>query len=134
MDMNAQVKRRMLLLVEDEPDLSEELAELLELKGFSVRTADCVVAAVAALPFLTAPASILTDLRLPDGSGLDLIHEVCNRPEVRSRVSHMALMTGHTDLTERVRLEAERLRVPLLFKPLPISALLPLLGAARLPG
>lgn len=64
--------RSTLLIVEDEPRLRESLALLLAEPGREIRTAESVAAAIGSLA--SAPADVvLLDLRLPDGSGLDVL-------------------------------------------------------------
>lgn len=62
------------LLVEDDPDSSEVLAELLTESGFEVQTA--MSAQAARVVDLTTVDLIVSDIGLPDGSGLDLIREL----------------------------------------------------------
>jgi PAS domain S-box-containing protein len=63
-----------ILLVEDHDDTSRVLGRLLEGLGHRVRIADSVASAVAAAkhPF----DLLLSDIGLPDGSGIDLIHQL----------------------------------------------------------
>ncbi len=64
--------RMSILVVEDDLDTADALGRLLEESGFDVRTADSIAAARAA--FSQRPSDILvTDVGLPDGSGLDLL-------------------------------------------------------------
>jgi len=67
-----------ILLVEDHPDTAEAMAELLSLLGYRVTTAANLAEARAA-----AGAGkfdlLLSDLGLPDGSGLDLMRELARR-------------------------------------------------------
>ena len=64
--------RLSLLVVEDDPDTGAALRMLLEESGFDVRSAPNVASAIAA--FRERPADVLvTDVGLPDGSGLDLL-------------------------------------------------------------
>ncbi|HET9929344.1 MAG TPA: ATP-binding protein [Polyangiaceae bacterium] len=65
---------RRILLVEDDPDSAEVLAELLVASGFEVQTAASVRAARAV--DMTMVDLIVSDIGLPDGSGLDLIREL----------------------------------------------------------
>ncbi len=60
------------LIVEDDASLCELIEGELEDRGFSVRTADTLATALDAL-HSGAPDLVLSDLRLPDGSGMDLI-------------------------------------------------------------
>jgi len=66
------------LVVDDEADLRELLALTLERLGLDVDGAATLAEARAYLAS-RAYALCLTDMRLPDGSGLDLVHEVAAR-------------------------------------------------------
>ena len=71
-DRTAARHRMSLLVVEDDVDTAAALAALLAESGFDVRTADGVAAAKQT--FAERPADVLiTDVGLPDGSGLDLL-------------------------------------------------------------
>jgi PAS domain S-box-containing protein len=66
---------RNILLVDDHPDTLSTLAKLLRRWGYAVQTATCVREALeraAKEPF----DLIISDLGLPDGSGLDIMREV----------------------------------------------------------
>ncbi|HEV8578768.1 MAG TPA: MASE1 domain-containing protein [Thermoanaerobaculia bacterium] len=67
-----------ILLVEDHADTAEAMAELLSLLGYQVTTASTVAEGLA-----VASAEkfdlMLSDLGLPDGSGLDLMRELASR-------------------------------------------------------
>ena len=63
------------LVVDDEADLRELLSLTLVRLGLDVDTAESVSAARALLA-RNAYALCLTDMRLPDGSGLDLVRHV----------------------------------------------------------
>jgi len=65
-------RRVRVLVVEDDADTGSAFRQLLDEAGFDVRGADSVAAAIGA--FRERPADILiTDVGLPDGSGLDLL-------------------------------------------------------------
>ena len=64
--------RPLLLLVEDDETLRRRLARAFEGRGFAVRAAATTIEAEAALAEDT-PEFVVLDLRMPDGSGLDLI-------------------------------------------------------------
>jgi len=67
-----------IFLVEDHADTREALAGLLEIYGHQVRSAGSVAAALAALG--DAPFDlVISDIGLPDGSGLDLMREIVAR-------------------------------------------------------
>jgi PAS domain S-box-containing protein len=78
-----------ILLVEDHADTRKATARLLRLFGHDVSTADCVAAGLRAADAQTEDAAappparpfdlILSDLGLPDGSGLDLVRQLKGR-------------------------------------------------------
>ena len=61
-----------ILVVDDERDLAATCERLLQRLGYRVVTADSCAAAFAALDE-NAPALVISDVRLPDGNGLDVI-------------------------------------------------------------
>lgn len=60
------------LVVDDESDLTETCARLLARRGYRVVTANSCRSGQAALTE-SAPALLVSDLRLPDGDGLTLV-------------------------------------------------------------
>ena len=67
-----------ILIVEDEPQLGEVLAEYLRAEGFTASVCSTVAAATAALT-AGRPDLMLLDVTLPDGSGLDILRDVRDR-------------------------------------------------------
>ncbi len=63
-----------ILLVEDHPDSAEALAALLESLGYRVQVAGSIAAAVAV--DCAAVDLLVSDLGLPDGTGLDLLRQL----------------------------------------------------------
>ena len=64
-----------ILLVDDHADTSRALKRLLERMGYQVQTADSVSSALQASQ--SEPFDIvISDIGLPDGSGLDLMREI----------------------------------------------------------
>ena len=71
-----------ILLVDDDPGLSEVIALLLEREGFGVELAGTVKQGLN-LVEARKPDLVLTDLKLPDGTGLDVIAGVrARRPRL----------------------------------------------------
>jgi len=86
------------LFVEDEPLVRQATAQSLELAGFAVIA---LPSAEAAMPHLSAdfPGVLVTDVRLPGASGLDLLQHCRNAaPGVP-----VVLVTGHGDITMAVQ-------------------------------
>jgi DNA-binding NtrC family response regulator len=67
------MERMRVLVVDDEPDIVRELAVLLRRRGFAVDTAESVTGARRALADGPLPHAIVSDVRMPDGSGLELL-------------------------------------------------------------
>ncbi len=68
---------RRILLVEDNPDTLQFLALVLRRRGHEVVTADRLATAFAAVNEAEGPFDLLlSDIELPDGTGLDLIREL----------------------------------------------------------
>lgn len=63
---------RLILVVEDEADLASTCERLLRRRGHAVVTAASREAGLAALA-ATGPAVVVSDVRLPDGDGLDVV-------------------------------------------------------------
>jgi signal transduction histidine kinase/CheY-like chemotaxis protein len=117
-------RRLRILLVEDHVDTAAALAELLDLLGHQVVVAHNVASGLAAAATALDGAGldlVISDLGLPDGSGLDLMRELSGRHGMRGialsgygtdkdiRASHEAGFALH--LTKPVDLE--RLRAAL---------------------
>jgi DNA-binding NtrC family response regulator len=79
-----------ILIVDDEPNMLKTLGKILERKGHPIRTADNGKAALAAIEN-SEPDLLLTDLKMPEMSGLDLLRSV------RERAPRMGVivLTGH---------------------------------------
>jgi two-component system, OmpR family, response regulator RegX3 len=79
---NADVQRkRNVLLVEDEPSISEPLAEAISREGFETKVAATVAEALG-LAAQVEPDLVLLDVMLPDGSGFDVCRELRQRSQV----------------------------------------------------
>jgi CheY-like chemotaxis protein len=63
-------------VVDDEEDIREIMSTVLELEGFSVKTAQNGRDAVAKLKELPAPALILLDLMMPEMDGFGFLEQV----------------------------------------------------------
>jgi DNA-binding NtrC family response regulator len=86
-----------ILIVDDEDGLREAIAEKLRHDGHQVETADSGEAALARVAKL-APALIVTDLRMPGLSGLELLAKVRETlPQ-----TDVVVMTAHEDMNTAV--------------------------------
>jgi signal transduction histidine kinase/CheY-like chemotaxis protein len=72
-----------ILLVEDHPDTAVVMQRLLNDSGHEVQTAGSVAAALQRLEQIPVDI-VISDIGLPDGSGLDLIRELCRRRPVKA--------------------------------------------------
>ncbi|MEW6338723.1 MAG: response regulator [Acidobacteriota bacterium] len=123
-DCLARGRGERILVVEDDQVTRESLAEVLATLGYAVTTASRIGEA-GLLDVGQEPAVLLTDLVLPDGSGLDLALSLVERwPALK-----VILMSGYTD-DETVRLAAGGGQARYLQKPFGIDRLAGELRAA----
>jgi two-component system response regulator RegA len=88
---------RSLLIVDDDAPLCQRLARAMERRGFVVATAESVAAGVAAAT-AHPPAFAVVDLRLGDGSGLEVVSVLRSaRPEAR-----IVVLTGYGNIATAV--------------------------------
>ncbi|HTT80376.1 MAG TPA: ActR/PrrA/RegA family redox response regulator transcription factor [Stellaceae bacterium] len=88
---------RTLLVVDDDAPLCQRLARAMERRGFVVSTADGVASGVAAAT-AQPPAFAVVDLRLGDGSGLDVVSALRGaRPGAR-----IVVLTGYGNIATAV--------------------------------
>jgi DNA-binding response OmpR family regulator len=93
--------RALILLVEDETDLAATCARLLRRRGHAVITVGSRAAALATLAD-AAPTLLVSDVRLPDGDGLDVVRAAtAMHPRVPAVV-----MTARASETGRVAARA----------------------------
>jgi DNA-binding NtrC family response regulator len=85
------------LIVEDDPDSAEVLAELVAAEGFSTAVATSLKEARDQL-LLREPDIVLLDLVLPDGSGMDLFEDAGALPN-----TEIVLTTGHASLETSIQ-------------------------------
>jgi two-component system response regulator RegA len=88
---------RTLLIVEDDRSFLQRLARALEERGFTVTTAESVVDGLLQVE-KSAPAFAIVDMRLGDGSGLDVISALKrSRPDARG-----IILTGYGNIATAV--------------------------------
>jgi two-component system CheB/CheR fusion protein len=119
-----------LLLVEDHVDTAEAMADLLRDRGHEVTVAGCVAEALACVDASGCGGFdlVVSDLGLPDGSGLDLMRELVGR----YRLPGIALSGYGTD--EDIRRSREAGFARHLTKPVNIQTLEAAILAAALPS
>ena len=104
--MTASSSRQQLLLVDDEEDALLELAELLEGEGFCCFTAVSVKIALQQLTKHPDIALVITDLRMPEESGISLIKRL--REHTSRQHLPVIVMSGHAemdDVSDMLRLQ-----------------------------
>ena len=86
-----------ILIVDDEDGLRELLAMHLKERGFEVVSAATGAEAVR-LASEASPSAVVLDMRLPDGSGIDII------PEIKKRASDapILMITAHHDMATTI--------------------------------
>jgi DNA-binding NtrC family response regulator len=104
--------RQQLLLVDDEEDANEELAELLEREGFCCFKASSVKLALIEMTKHPDIALVITDLRMPEESGITLIKRL--REQTSRQHLPVIVTSGHADLNDIA--ELQRLQVVDLFR------------------
>ncbi|MEC4166157.1 MULTISPECIES: response regulator [unclassified Pseudomonas] len=90
--------RQQLLLVDDEEDALLELAELLEGEGFCCFTATSVTLALSQLTQHPDIALVITDLRMPEESGIALIRRL--REHTSRQHLPVIVISGHADMSD----------------------------------
>jgi DNA-binding NtrC family response regulator len=86
------MKRIKMLIVDDEPFILEEASEALEFEGYDPLTASNVMDALKIARDNPDIALILTDLKMPGQSGLDLVEIL--KQEFNNKLSFI-VMSGH---------------------------------------
>ena len=88
---------RSLLIVDDDRPFRERLGKAMDRRGFEVQTAESVAEGMRAIEVLP-PAYAVLDLRLLDGSGLDIVPVLRDaRPD-----SRVVILTGYGNIASAV--------------------------------
>jgi two-component system response regulator RegA len=88
---------RSLLIVDDDQPFRQRLARAMERRGFSVTTAATAEEAMATIAD-SPPAYAVVDLRLEEGSGLDIVPDLrARRPDMR-----IVMLTGYGNIATAV--------------------------------
>ena len=115
---------RRVLVVEDDASARRAILRLLTVCGFHTLAADTFVGACEQLTF--QPDTVLTDLMLPDGCGIQFIRRIRQRDDAAA----VAVITGQDD--DKLLAEAKAAGADAVFrKPINLDALLPWLNAPR---
>ncbi|OWQ46586.1 hypothetical protein CDL60_14080 [Roseateles noduli] len=96
------IEGKVVLLVEDNPDVRDASNQLLSAEGLAVRVVDDAESAIALLAAGFAADFLVTDIVMPGRmNGVDLVRQVkVEYPRIRS-----ILVTGYSDIAERAREE-----------------------------
>ncbi|MGE5143101.1 MAG: response regulator [Acidobacteriota bacterium] len=117
---------RRLLVVDDEPHIGLLLQLQLESRGYELRLARSLFEARDALKADWGPPDgILLDIHLPDGSGVDLLRELRERPATAT----IPVLVLTAEGEERVLAEARRLGAQTITKPFSPTKLRALVAA-----
>ena len=92
------MQRACLIIVEDDPDIRTDLAELLKDEGYAVNTASNGAEALQLLRQSQTPCLILLDLMMPVMSGWDFRAEQLRDP--RLAAIPVVLLSGVNDLPQ----------------------------------
>jgi CheY-like chemotaxis protein len=111
------------VVVDDDPDLLQALAELLEAHGYTVETAANGEEALTKLATLESPCLVLLDLMMPVMNGW----EFCERQKADHRLAKVPVVLISAD--EELASHARALRATaFLPKPIDVGRLLDMVG------
>jgi DNA-binding NtrC family response regulator len=92
-----------ILLVDDEPEILDELRDVLSRRGHTVMCVDGAMAAIHTLGRNGPFDVLLTDIRMPDGSGIDVVRACLDLQPKAARF----VMSGHAGDEEIARARDE---------------------------
>lgn len=124
--MQSSDKRVCVLIADDEPNLADSLAMVLEAQGFRAVPVYNGETAVERARDLK-PDVLITDMNMPGMTGIELALNVLNElPKCR-----VVVITGQNALSDITSVQAEEREFPLLQKPFNPRLLLNLLSESR---
>ena len=88
-------KTKTILIVDDEPNFKDALAFLLKMEGYRTITASSGHAALKILKERRVDV-VVSDIRMPDGDGIELLHKLKENP---TTAPILLLMTGYSALS-----------------------------------
>jgi len=89
------------LIIDDEREVAEEVAESLEMKGFTCLIAASAKAGLELFQDTPSISIVISDIRMPEVDGLDLCKAI-RKQKPADRDVAILLMTGHAGLTEAI--------------------------------
>jgi CheY-like chemotaxis protein len=95
-------RQHRLLIVDDEPDILDELSAYLSHKGFLCETAADGREAMKKANDIEDIAIILTDIRMPGLDGLDLARNLLESASKAERDIEVIMLTGHAGIDEAI--------------------------------
>jgi DNA-binding response OmpR family regulator len=101
-DVGQQSKRATVLIVEDDDDARESVAEVLRDEGYDVLTARDGVEALEHLERIPPPTAMVLDLSLPRVGGLEVLERVRAREDLAG--VHVCVLSGQPELPSNVDL------------------------------
>ena len=114
---------RTILIVDDDKSVTDTFARMLELEGFSVKTAQNATAGLE-LAESIRPDAIILDMRMPITNGLQFLRQVRARQQLVD--VPVAIVTGDYFLPESIQQELKTLGASLKFKPMWLEELITL--------
>jgi len=103
------------LIIDDDPAVTETFARMLRLEGHEVRTAHDAESGLQEAQ-TTPPDAIIVDLRMPLINGLGFLYRL--RADERHQHTPVAIVTGDYCLDDSITRELTELGAQLHFKPL----------------
>ncbi|MGD2008869.1 MAG: response regulator [Cellvibrionales bacterium] len=111
------ITHKRILLVDDEPVILDELAELMDILGYDALCAHNVDQALQTVEEDPDITLIVTDMRMPGRDGVELVRELSARSD---RDFEFVVISGHFDSDDEMaglsRLPVRRLRKPVNFE------------------
>jgi DNA-binding response OmpR family regulator len=114
---------RTILIVDDDPSVTETFERMLRLEGYNVVTALSAEAGLSQAE-RASPNAIILDLRMPLTDGLQFLRILRTKPGLQT--VPVAIVTGDYFLDQQVSNELRELGADLRFKPLWLEDLLAL--------
>lgn len=111
MNLTTTAPCKTILVVEDDADIREVLREVLEVEGFTVRTADNGKVGLETLEEIGRPCLILLDLMMPVMNGLEFLAALRARSTPRS--PPVVIVSAYSDIAREVSGAAGRLSKPI---------------------
>jgi DNA-binding response OmpR family regulator len=121
--VDAPASTRTVLIVDDDPSVTETFERMLRLEGYHVLTALTAETGLTQA-YEQRPGAIILDLRMPLVDGLQFLRALRSRPE--HATTPVAIVTGDYFLDDKISAELRSLGAELRFKPLWLEDLITL--------